>query len=232
HPRAAPVAPPRRRAGSRAGWKAVAPADEVAVDLLGDAGVAEADARPLAGEIVDADVLDLEQDLDAVGKKARHQVLHHLLLAVDGNALADQVAEIDVVQRAVEIEEDAAVEHALAPHAVADAELDQQVGHPLLEQPRPDPVLDVVAVAVLDDDRIDSGAAEQQREHEPGRTRAHDPDLGAHFHSSAAFVPYGTLSGGPCRGRDGSRKRLDDSEVAPNDSAPVPRRPVTNAKNA
>ena len=38
------------------------------------------------------DVLDLEQDLPAVGEALRDQVLHHLLLAVDGDALADQLA--------------------------------------------------------------------------------------------------------------------------------------------
>ena len=105
-----------------------------------------------AGEIVDADVGDLEQDLSAVGEPAGDQVLHHLLLAVDRDALADQLAEIDVVQRAVEAEMHAVVEQALALHALADAGLDQQVARPLLDQAGADAALDVVAAAVLQDD--------------------------------------------------------------------------------
>ena len=48
---------------------------------------------------MNAHVARLEQDLAAIGQAPRHQILHHLLLAVDGHALADQIAEIDVVQR-------------------------------------------------------------------------------------------------------------------------------------
>ena len=97
--------------------------------------VPEADYRRLAGEVVHADVVDLEQDLSAVGKPPRDQVLHHLLLAIDGDALADQLAEIDVVQRAVEAEMDAVVEHPLALHALADAGLDQQIARPCSIRP-------------------------------------------------------------------------------------------------
>ena len=126
----------------------------------------------------------------AVGEQPRHQILHHLLLAVDGDALADQLAEVDVVQRAVEIEEDAAVEHALAPHALADADLDQEIGHPLLQQPGPDAVLDVVAAAILDDDRIDSGAAEQQRDStSPAGPAPTIPTWRAHLHRPLRALP-------------------------------------------
>src|SRR5262249_9199788 len=111
------------------------------------------------------------------------------LLSVDGDALVDQVAKVDAVQLPAEVEKDAAMEHGLAPHALADAELDQEIGHPLLQEPRPDPMLDVVAAAVLDDDRIDSGAAQHQRQPEPGRTGARGPDLGAHVVSSPDSLP-------------------------------------------
>ena len=65
----------------------VAAGDEIAVDLLRPALVREADLRPLRCQIVDADAIDLEQQRPAVGEPPRHQILHHLLLAVDGDAL-------------------------------------------------------------------------------------------------------------------------------------------------
>ncbi len=43
----------------------------------------------------------------------RDQILHHLLLAVDGDALADQLLEIDAVQLAVDADIDAPVQHRL-----------------------------------------------------------------------------------------------------------------------
>ena len=51
---------------------------------------------------MDADIGRLEQDLTAIGKPPRDQILHHFLLAVDGDALTDQIAEADVVQRPAE----------------------------------------------------------------------------------------------------------------------------------
>src|SRR5262249_1658022 len=132
--------------------KAVAAADEVAGKFLRPALIIEADLRLSAGEVVHAHVADFEQDLPAIGEPARHQILDDLLLAVDGHALADQLAKIDVMQRSVEAEIDAVVEHRLALHALADTGLDQEIARPLLDQPGADPALDVFAVAVLQDD--------------------------------------------------------------------------------
>ncbi len=57
---------------------------------------------------------------------------------------------------AVEAEIIAVVEHGLALHAVADAGFGQHVGRPLLDQAGADALLDIVAAAVLDDDRVDA----------------------------------------------------------------------------
>ena len=127
----------------------------------------------VAVEVVHADVVDLERIAHAVGEQPRDQVLHHLLLAVDGDALADQLAEVDVMRLAAEAEMDAVVEHGLALQALADAGVDQQVGDPLLEQAGADAVLDIVAAAVLEDDRLDAraGAAAAPASARPGRRR-------------------------------------------------------------
>src|SRR5262249_3930254 len=94
--------------------KAVAAADEVAGKLSVRAVVAEANFRRAAAKIVHAHVARLEQNLPAVGEPPLDQVLHHLLLAVDGHALADELAEIDVVQVAADGKIDADAEHAVA----------------------------------------------------------------------------------------------------------------------
>ena len=56
----------------------------------------------------------------------------------------------------------------------------EQVGRALLEHARPDPLLDVLAAAVLEHDRLDPGLLEQPAERQPGRAGADDPDLRAH----------------------------------------------------
>ena len=70
--------------------EAVAAADEVAGELDVPPAVAIADFRRAAGEIVHAHIACLEQNLAAVGEPPLDQILHHLLLAVDGDALADE----------------------------------------------------------------------------------------------------------------------------------------------
>ena len=108
------------------------------------------------------------------------QILYDLLLAVDGHALADQLAEIDVVQGTTEREINAVVEHAFVLHARADAGFDEQVARPLLDEPGTDAALDIVAAAVFQDHTLDARAVEQMREHQPGGPGPDDTDLRAH----------------------------------------------------
>src|SRR5262245_10046284 len=161
--------------------KTVAAADEVAAELFLLAVVPEANFRRAAAEIVHAHVARLEQNLSAIGKPPRDQVLHHLLLAVDGHALADELAEIDVVQRAAEGKIDPVVEHAFALHARADAGFDQEVARPLLDQAGADAALDIVAAAVFQDDAVHALEVEKMRQHQPGGPGADDTDLRAHL---------------------------------------------------
>src|SRR5216684_4671343 len=175
----------RRQRGSRNARatnavEAVAAADEVAGELLVPAAVPETDLRRVACEIVYADVDRLEQDRSAVGQPPRDQVLYHLLLAVDGHALPDQLAEIDVVQGAAEGEIDPVVKHGFALHALADAGLGEEVARPLLDQAGADAALDIVAAAALQDHRLDALEVQEMGEHQPGRSSADDTDLRAH----------------------------------------------------
>ena len=130
---------------------------------------------------MDADAVDLEQQRPAIGKSALHQILHHLLLAVDGDALVDQRLEIDAVQVAIDADIDAPVQVcAFGFHALADAHLGQQIGGPMLDQSGADAVLDVIAAAIFDDDRLDAGEVQQPRQHQPGRPCSDNADLRAH----------------------------------------------------
>ena len=64
-----------------------------------------------------------------------------------------------MVALALELEVDAAVDDPLAVEALADARVAQEVGGALLEHAGAEPVLDVVARAVLEHDRLDPSRA-------------------------------------------------------------------------
>ena len=78
------------------------------------------------------------------------------------------------------LQEDPVVLQPLALEPAADAGLDEQVDGALLEHPGPDPRLDVVAGASLDDDAVDACPGEQLRQQQTGGARADDGDLGTH----------------------------------------------------
>jgi hypothetical protein len=80
---------------------------------------------------------------------------------------------------AVELKVDPAVRDSLTIHARANAGVAKQVDRSLLEDAGTDSMLDVLAIAVLEHDRLDPLAREKLREREPGRARADDPDLRA-----------------------------------------------------
>ena len=133
-------------------------------------------------EVVDADVADLEQERRARGEPClRSRSFDDLCLAVDGDR-PPPVSSLsgDAVALAVEAELDAVMDETLALQALADARLDEQVDRALLEHARADALLDVVAAAALEDDRLDALAVEQVREHQPCGPGPDDADLRAH----------------------------------------------------
>ena len=158
--------------------EAVAAGDDVALELA--AGVAH-DAA------LGVDALDgaLEVERQAAVEPRRDEVLDHLRLAVDDDRPSvGELAERDTVTLAVELEMDAVVDDSLPVHALADAELAEQVGGALLEHAGADAVLAVVARAALEHDGLDPGPLEHPRERQPRRARADDADLGLHSSST------------------------------------------------
>ena len=118
------------------------------------------------------------------GEIARvHQVLHDLVLAVDGDApSAGQRRQVDAMALLLEREPDPRVRHPFARQPVAHAGVPHQIRRPLFEHPGPDAFDDVIAGPVLDDHRIDAVAVQQMAQHQAGGPGADDADLRA-FHA-------------------------------------------------
>ena len=71
----------------------------------------------------------------------------------------------------------AVVAEAACFHTVANPERQQQVDGALFEDAGSNPVDDVVAATILDDDRVDAVPVEQVSEEQPGRACTDDSDL-------------------------------------------------------
>ena len=71
---------------------------------------------------------------------------------------------------------------------LADAGLGQQVDRALLQHAGAHAVLDVVAVAALEDDRVDAGEMQQMRQQQARRTGADDAHLCSPLHQAAVFT--------------------------------------------
>jgi hypothetical protein len=165
--------------------KSVAPGNVVAVDLLRPTFVPEADLRFLRLQVMHRDVIDLEQQRSSVSQAAGDQILHDLLLAVDGHPFVHQGLEIDAMEVAVDADVDPPMQHALALQALAYSYISKQVGSPMLDQSRADSVLDIIAAAIFDDDRFNALQMQQSCQHQTGRPCSDNSNLSAHDWLSA-----------------------------------------------
>ena len=84
--------------------ESVAAGDDVAPELHFLACVAVSNERTLRLELVHGHVVDLELDRPAGLDAGGDQVLHDLLLPVDGDVPARQPAQVDAVPRALELQ--------------------------------------------------------------------------------------------------------------------------------
>ena len=81
---------------------------------------------------------------------------------------------------AVEAQLDAVVDEALGVHPLADADLVHQVHRALLEHAGAHALLDVLAVARLEDHGLDAPQLQQPAEHQAGGAASDDRHLGTH----------------------------------------------------
>ncbi len=150
--------------------ESVAAGDRVAADLVpGPGGVGVAEQGPVLVEVGDLGAGDLELELGPGGQPGLDQVLDDLGLGVDRDpAAAGQVAEIEVVPLARELQVDAAVLEALGVHPLAQADRAEQLDGAGLQQPGPLPGLAVGPAAVLHHDRVDAAQRQQVRQQQAG----------------------------------------------------------------
>ena len=132
--------------------KAIATGNVIAIDLLRTAVVLEADLRFLRLQVMNGDVVDLEQQRPVVGQTAFDQIFHNFLLPIDGDPLVHQRLEIDPLQIPVDADIDAPMQHALVLQTLAHSYIGEQIGGPMLDQPRANPVFDIFAAAIFDND--------------------------------------------------------------------------------
>jgi hypothetical protein len=95
---------------------------------------------------------------------------------------------------AVEPDIETRIEHAFFVQPFAGAEIVHQIDGALLQHAGADAALDVIAAVRFQHDTVDAGALQQQRQEQPGRTRADDSDLRAHSRSaySQCCAPWKT----------------------------------------
>src|SRR3981189_3985427 len=132
-----------------------------------------------AGE---ADAPGLELQRASVREPGGDQILHQLLLAVDGGGFAaGERRKIEMDEAVAEADVERMVDHAVATHARAEPELMDQIDGALLEHAGAHARLDMLAAAGFEHHAVDALAIEQVRKEQPRRACADDPDLRAHL---------------------------------------------------
>jgi hypothetical protein len=143
--------------------------------------VAEANARLLGIEAVQADAVDLEEQGKAGVEPSLDQILDDLQLSVDRRrAATGQLADRDPVSAAAEAQLDAVLDEALAAQPLVKPQLGEQVNGALLEHAGADALLDVLAVPILKNDRLDPASVQQVRQQKPRRAAPDDTHLRPH----------------------------------------------------
>ncbi len=141
---------------------------------------------------LDGERLRLEEQRAALRQLEGDEVLADLGLRVHHHGPAvGEGGEVDAVALPVVAQLDAVVAQALAVHACAGPGRAQHVDGALLQDPGPLPVLHVLPVAALQDDRVDTGVVEQPGEQEPGGAGSDDADGGTH----RSFPSCGSVAG-------------------------------------
>src|SRR5690606_26872073 len=171
---------PRHRRADDA-VRAVGAHNEVGVDLeRPSVAVGREDAGTVGCRALDALRGDPEPQVLSRCEPCRDEVLERLVLRVQPHAPPDERREVDAVPLTREPQLDAVVTVSDGARAAELAELVEHLDGALLEDAGADRLLDLLALAAVDHDRVDAGDAEQVREQQPGGAGADDGDAGAY----------------------------------------------------
>jgi hypothetical protein len=88
-----------------------------------------------------------------------------------------ETSEVDPQKLSAKGEVHAFVSETFDVHAIAQSHRAQQVGASVFDDPRPNPVEDVLSGPQLEDDALDAGATEEQGEERARRTTSDDDNL-------------------------------------------------------
>jgi len=128
---------------------------------------------------VNADVIDLKQNLTAGGKARVGEIFDDFMLGVDGDSFSSgQILEIDAMTASMEAQLDSMMNHAFALHPFAHPGFCEQINRPLFQNAGADAFLDILPAAIFDHDRFNSLQLEKVGKRQTSRSRAYDSDLG------------------------------------------------------
>src|SRR5579883_215617 len=156
--------------------KSVAAGDEVARDFVFGVLTGVADPR-LRVKFGDVQGLGLKENGLAIANAGANQVLHHLLLAVDGDRFTDEMLKIDAVPLAAETQLHPFVLQAFAFHPGANTGFAQHVHSALFQDTGAHAAFDVLPGMTLQHHAFDSLQVEQMREHQARRAGTHNAHL-------------------------------------------------------
>src|SRR5688572_17187902 len=157
--------------------KAVATDDEVATEFVRAAVLEVADRGMRAVIGLGLHVQRLVVRYAANGRARLHQVARHLGLAINHDALADQIMEIDAMAPAANAEFDAVMDQAFAMHAGAAARFIDQSHRALFKHPGTYAAQHMLAGMAFQDDIVDTGLQQQLAEQQAGGACADDCHL-------------------------------------------------------
>ena len=160
---------------------------------------------------MNADICGFPDNRAVSGQASGNQVLRHLGLAVDGDGLAGQFAEVDANAPAANGNLGAVMHQPFAMQALGNAGLFEQSNRSLLQHARPNAGLNIVARPRFQNDALDAMDLQQAGEQKPCRPGSDDAHLGtlalrhlpepSIIHSRRQFVGrQNKISRGPFQG--------------------------------
>src|SRR5262245_42913940 len=165
--------------------KAVAAGNEIAFEFAILTVMPIGDARALAGEVVQRDIVGFVDAARPGLGASLHQVAGDLGLAIDGDRFAGERLEIDAMAHPFDADLRSVVNQSIAVQAVADAGLLQELHRSLLDQTGANPFQHVVRRMPFENDIVDAMAVQKLPEQQARRAGADDRDLRAAAHSDA-----------------------------------------------